>query len=221
MSINLALLPSSKEDTMIITRVLILLASWFGRCPSKRTKNVRERYLLPYEWANVKPILDRKPIKIKTYFYLLLFEGSRMSELRYMQWRHVDLTAGIWYKPITKNGKAQTLALSQWSCVFLNRMPRVGAYVFHGERPDLPWSRTAVQYHWRKIRKAAGCPDVTIRDYRRTLGTWMINHEEDLRIIQTIMNHTDIRTTAKVYTVVNLPTQRAALDRQAERVMGK
>lgn len=138
-----------------------------------------------------------------------------------MEWDRIDLTGGIWYKPMTKNGKAQTLAMSPAACELLARLPRNGQFVFPGEHPNLPWSRTAVHWHWRKIKRLASLTDVQIRDIRRTLGTWMTMERENTRTIQTIFNHSDIRTTARIYSVVDLNVQRAALTRHADRVMAR
>lgn len=190
---------------------------WMRRAP-KRVRRARERFLLPKEWTAIKAVLDQQALKIRIYFYLLLLEGSRMSELRLMQWQHIDLIAGLWFKPITKSKKAQTLPLSQPACALLNSLPRTGSYVFPGESLAVPWSKTAVEYHWRKIRWVAGCPDVQIRDLRRTLGSWMTIHGENLIIIKDILHHTDVRTT-QIYAKSNHGAQYGALTRHAERVL--
>ena len=185
----------------------------------KRVRHARERFLLPKEWTAIKQVLDQRAPKIRIYFYLLLLEGSRMSELRYMRWEHVDLDAWLWFKPITKTKRAQTLPLSHPACQLLNSLPRTGSYVFPGEHGHVPWSATAVEYHWRKIRWLAGCPDVQIRDLRRTLGSWMTIHGENLIIIKDILHHTDIKTT-QVYAKSSHGAQFEALRRHSERIMG-
>ena len=106
----------------MITHLFEPLITWLRRFMSlgarvpQPLKHGRERYLLPQEWAQIKLCLDRACPKVRIYFYLLLLEGSRMSELRYVEWRHLDLQAGLWYKPITKTKRAQTLALSVQAC---------------------------------------------------------------------------------------------------------
>lgn len=184
----------------------------------KPVRRGRERYLLPAEWSRVKALFDQACPKVRIYFYILILEGPRMSEARYMQWSHIDLHAGLWYKPTTKNGKAQTLALSHQACELLNTLPRIGAYVFPGERPDLPWSKTAVAYHWYKIRKAAGCPDVQIRDLRRTCASWLAMDGASTVTIQNVLNHSSLAVT-QVYARLDQSAVRAALNRHAARLL--
>jgi len=181
-------------------------------------RHTRERYLLPKEWARVKALLDRKPPKVRVYFYVLILEGPRMSEARLMEWAHVDLQAGLWYKPITKTRKAQTLALSHQACYLLETLPRTSRYVFPGESEHVPWSPTAVLYHWYKIRAAAGCPDVQIRDLRRTCASWLAMQGESTLIIQNVLNHSSLAVT-QVYARLDQRSVRQALDRHGARLM--
>ena len=204
---------------MTLTHMLAFFLAPFASCAHKPVKSERSRYLLPHEWSKIKAVLDHHPLKVRVYFYILLLEGSRMSEARHMQWGHLDLKDGFWYKPITKTKRAQTIALSQQACLLLGALPRRGSYVFHGERPDLPWSQTAVEYHWRKIRREAGCPDVQIRDLRRTCASWMAMRGESTLVIQQILNHQSLAVT-QVYARLNNESVRAALTRHAERVFG-
>jgi len=166
----------------------------------------------------VKAILDQKSLKVRVYFYLLLLEGPRMSEARFMEWAHVDLQAGLWFKPITKTRRAQTLALSQQACLLLDTLPRVGPYTFPGETPAVPWSPTAVLYHWYRIRAEAGCPDVQIRDLRRTCASWLAMQGESTVTIQNVLNHSSLAVT-QVYARLDQRSVRGALDRHGERVL--
>jgi len=186
--------------------------------PTKRKRaHARERFLLPQEWQILRPILARHPLKISVYFSILLLEGSRPSEARLMQRVHVDLVQGLWHKTITKNGRRQLLALSPTSCTLLASLPNAGPYFFPGDTPQVPWSRTAVRYHWRKIRKEAHLENVQIRDLRRTCATWMVSGGENLMVIKEILHHSSVSTT-QIYAKADQTTVRAALTRHAERV---
>ena len=197
----------------------LAFCSSFFHSTVRPEKRARERYMLPEEWHRIKAILDQSTPKVRVYFYILLLEGPRMSEARYMEWSHVDLDGGIWRKPVTKTGRSHTIALSQWACQLIDELPRRGRFVFHGESPDLPWSRTAVLWHWRKIRKACGCEDLRIHDLRRTCASWMAQHGENLFTIQKVLNHSSLAVTS-VYARLDQKAVRAALNRHAERVVG-
>ncbi len=185
-----------------------LLAWCWPTPPPKRQP--RERFLLPHEWARLRPILLTQPDKMRVYFSLLLLEGPRMSEAREMQRTHVDLIQGIWHKPTTKNGRRQILALSQATCALLSALPNDGLYFFPGESPTRPWSRTAVEVRWRKIRHEASLDDVQIRDLRRTCATMMVSSGENLMIIKEILHHSSVSTT-QIYAKADQTTVRAAL----------
>ena len=185
--------------------------------PPKR-RHPRERFLLPKEWHALRHVLDAQPDKVRIYFYLLLLEGPRMSEAREMQVCHLDLEAKLWYKPKTKNGHSQVLPLSPQSCQFLAQLPAIGRYVFPGATPNVPWSRTAVEYWWRKIRRQADLLDVQIRDLRRTCASWMTMHGENLKVIQTLLDHRSLQTT-QIYARLDQGTMRVALSKHAERLL--
>ncbi len=190
--------------------ILLARPRWVKRIP-------RERFLLPHEWEALRPLLNRQPDRDRVYFSLLLLEGPRRDEARLMQRAHVDLTAGIWHKPTTKNGRRQILALSPTSCRLLSMLPNVGPYFFVGENVDRPWSGTSVEHAWRRIRKAAGCTDVQIRDLRRTCATWMVAGGENLMVIKEVLHHSSVSTT-QIYARADQTTVRAALGRHADRV---
>ena len=196
------------------TCVDILLAR-----PRWRKRQPRERFLLPHEWTALRPILAGQPDKVRVYFSLLLLEGPRRDEARLMQRAHVDLAQGLWHKPTTKNGRRQILALSPTTCALLASLPNVGPYYFVGESPLVPWSVTAVEYWWRKIRLEAGCADVQIRDLRRTCATWLSMHQENLVTIKDILHHSSLSTT-QIYARADQAATRAALTRHAERIFG-
>lgn len=185
--------------------------------PRRKRARARERFLLPQEWDRLRPILSRHPRKIEVYVSFLLLEGPRMSEARKMQRAHVDLVQGFWHKTITKNGRRQLLALSPMSCQLLASLPNTGPYFFPGDTPDVPWSRTAVRYWWKKIRREAGIQDVQIRDLRRTCATWLSMNQENLVTIKDILHHSSLNTT-QIYARADQASTRAALTRHAERM---
>ena len=192
--------------------------------PSRPHKRTRERFLLPDEWRRIRTILATCPIKVRVYFTVLTLTGCRRGELLTMEWTHLDLEFGIWHKPKTKNGRRHTLALTSSACTLLGQIQKTGRYVFTGDpdhtgtKADHPWSPTAAGFWWRKIRKAAGLPDVWIHDLRRTCASWMAIHGENTVTIQQVLNHSDLRVT-QVYARLDQTSVRAALTRHAERVL--
>lgn len=190
----------------------------------RRKRLPRERFILPKEWDRFRPIIQSNPDLVRIYFSLLFLLGPRKSELRTARWVEIDLDAGIWHKMKTKNGRRQIIPLPLAAVDLLRQLPHTGPYLFSG-RIDKggsltqPWSRTAVTHQWRKIRWEAGCPDVQIRDIRRTAATWMVQGGENLMVIKEILNHSSVAIT-QIYARADSATQAAALGRHAKRVLG-
>lgn len=217
--------PPENHDT--IRRAIGAVLSQAGRplltgsSPRRKARrNIRERYVLPEEWNRLRAVLEMEPPKVKVFFSLLLLEGPRPGELERVAWTHLDLEAGLWFKPKTKNGRSHTIALSAKSIELLRELPRDGTYVFHADptinraRPEQPWSRTAVEYHWRKIRKLAGIPDVQIRDLRRTCASYLAMQGHSTLTIQRVLNHSGLRL-INVYAKLDQTAVREALSRHA------
>jgi integrase len=185
--------------------------------PTKRI--ARERFVLPHEWASLRPVIESKPPKVHAYFTFLFLTGCRRDEARTMTWTEVDLDEQLWHKQRGKNGRRQVLPLSPQACALLRDLPRLGPYVFPGATPDVAWSPTAVKYWWRKIRFESGCPDVRIHDLRRSTASWMTMHGENLKMVQQMLGHTSLSTT-QIYARVDISSLRQAVNRLSNRILG-
>lgn len=186
-------------------------------------RRARDRFLLPAEWLRLRAVLDRQPLAIRVYFLLLLLTGCRPGEARLMRWEHLDLDAALWYKPRTKTGRGQHLALSPQAVALLRSLDPTGLWVFRGDRrngrtqPDQPWSRTAIQHAWRRIRGAAGLADVQLRDLRRTCASWLAMGGANTVTIQQVLNHASLQVT-QVYARLDQRTVRDGLTVLAQRL---
>lgn len=214
------ILANGQEGTMDLIKRL-----WQAFFPPEPTliagyRRARERFLLPNEWATVNEALKKKPIKVKVYFQLLFLLGCRRDELRTCVWAHIDLEEGIWQKFKTKNKKRHVLPLSPEAVALFRELPQNGPYVFPGEGPTQPWSRTAVKYWWRKIQFESGCHDVQIRDLRRSTASWMTMDGANLKVVQSMLDHSSL-TTTQIYARLDLKSLREALNRHAQRIFGR
>lgn len=80
-------------------------------------KNMRERWLTEVEITEIAQKLPSAGLLKSTELavWIALSTCCRIGELMTARWEHVDLEAGTWYIPDTKNGKAHTVYLSQFS----------------------------------------------------------------------------------------------------------
>lgn len=189
-------------------------------------RRARERFLLPTEWNEIRAHLASDPPKVRIFFTLLFLLGCRRDELRTVSWAHLDLDAAIWTKMKTKNGKRHLLPLSSEAVALfreLQCLPNVGPYCFTGDAANgatldtQPWSRSAVKYWWRKIRNETACPDVQIRDLRRSTASWMTMNGENIKVVQSMLDHSSLSTT-QIYARLDIGSLRAALNRHAQRI---
>jgi integrase len=64
-----------------------------------------------------------------------------------------------------------------------------------GERH--PITKNGLNTRWRRIRAAAGLTDFRFHDFRHNLATKLLRDTGNLKLVQKVLNHTDIKTTAR------------------------
>lgn len=199
-----------------------------GKNPASRVrkfpKHSRQRFVQENEMPYLLASIHEAPLRTQGYFLTLLLTGCRRDEARLMQWKHVDLEAGLWHKPMTKTGIPHTVPLPARLLDLYKCFPRVNEWVFpsspNNNNNNTPgqWSVTSVETAWRKIRARVGLNDVRIHDLRRTTASWLAIDNTNLPIIQKVLNHSSM-TSTQVYARLAIAPVRQALDQQAERIL--
>lgn len=87
-----------------------------------------------------------------------------------------------------------------------------GDYVF-ARTDGQPIYGEYVTWQWHNLRSRLGLPAVSFHDLRHTAASLMLAMGVDLRVIQTTLGHSAIRTTAETYTHVLPALQRDAANR--------
>ncbi|HEU0068474.1 MAG TPA: tyrosine-type recombinase/integrase [Nitrospiraceae bacterium] len=75
-----------------------------------------------------------------------------------------------------------------------------------------------VNSRWQRIRTAAGLPDVTIHDLRRTCASWLACHGDNLAIIGNVLNHSTLAHTA-IYARLNISPVTRALEEYSAQIL--
>jgi len=145
---------------------------------------------------------------IRDFGRLLLLTGARKSELCRMRWDCLDLDAGRWLIPDSKNGEGRTVALGDLEIRILRERRTGGEWVFAS--PDGKMHLKDPKKAWDTARRNAGVPGFTIHDARRQLGTMLARSGADLKVIQKALGHKDLKTTLKHYRVASEDDQRRA-----------
>ncbi|MCQ1549842.1 MAG: tyrosine-type recombinase/integrase [Candidatus Accumulibacter phosphatis] len=179
----------------------------------------RDRFLQPDELPRFFAALAEEPsIAMRDFILLALLTGARRANVCAMHWREIDLTAGNWRLPVTKNGTPQTVTLCPEAVEILKARQEAtaGGFVFPG---------TGATGHMVEPKKAvirimerAGIPygrndpnGVTLHDLRRTLGSWQARTGASLAIIGKSLNHKSQQATA-IYARLDLDPVRASVN---------
>jgi integrase len=167
----------------------------------KYAERPRERFLRPNELARLGDALaaaDADPANVYQLaaVRLLIFTGARLTEILTLRWEWIDLDNGIVRLPDSKTG-AKTIHLSAPARAVLDGLPRVsdnphiivggktGAHLVNLEKP------------WRRIRMAAGLPDVRLHDLRHSFASVGAGAGMGLPLIGKLLGHTQAQTTAR------------------------
>lgn len=185
----------------------------------------RERFLTPAELERVNNELAAESHPYwRAYFSATLMLGTRKNELLGAKWGDIDLEARTLRLPVTKNGKSHLLPIPEAVLRMLQELPSFAARD-KGEGWIFPSTLAGVGHladpskAWQRIRERAGCPDVTIHDLRRSLGSWLASEGHSLLLIGRALGHQSSAST-QIYARLALAPLREALERNASLMLG-
>jgi integrase len=189
----------------------------------------RVRILQLHEFARFFRALDEEQEKdIKDFVMLSLLTGARKSNVLAMRWSDIDRKAALWTIPSTdtKNSRAHAIPLTDSELEILERRwnhqqreAQSSIFVFPGD------GRTGhlvePKRAWRTLLKRAQIEDLHLHDLRRSMASWMANAGANVALIQSALNHKDIKTTLSVYTHTVKDAERTARQKAHELMLGQ
>lgn len=211
------------------------------RLPSLAPVNERDRVLSDDEIKILWSAFDRMAEPLRSFFKILLLTGQRRGEVATMQWKHVDIDAGLWTIPreLVKADRVQEVPLSPFAVEILSAMDKRGDYVFttrpNGDKAISGFSKAKARVHTKAAEvveenaKASGeeprpITDWRLHDLRRTCGTGMARHGIESATISRVLNHAEGGVT-KIYNRYSyLSEKRHALDMwsgHVEKLIGR
>lgn len=193
-----------------------------GKSVIKRyTVKSRERYLLPHEAARLLEHAATECDPWNDFWKLLVLTGVRVSSLREMRWKHLDLRddgGAIWAIPTTKNGDPQIVPLEPLAVELLRARfdkapkapPAEGRKKPQAAQPASEWvfpmkrddTRCIcdVDHAFDRARAAIGLNDdddkIRIHDLRRTAGSWSTQQGVSLQNVGKLLGHRSQNSTA-------------------------
>jgi integrase len=161
------------------------------------TVRVRDRHLSTDELRSLLTALSTSGRPYADAMRFMLLTMARREEVGSATWRHVDLDAGTWTIPETKNGEPHTVPLSRQAIDLLRSLaPAVAA-----ANPDALVFSTATGGrlgNWDRetkiIQEASGTKGWTRHDLRRTGATMLGKMGELPDIIEAALNHVAIHS---------------------------
>lgn len=122
--------------------------------------------------------------------------GMRRANLFALEWHHIDLRGKSISLHKTKGAKPIIIRISQPVAEALTMVQRAacaGGVIPSGAVFNLTnWRRK-----WRRVRDAAGCPDLHWHDLRHTFATYAKKGGADLLALKEAMAHSSIQSTMR------------------------
>ena len=177
-----------------------------------------------------------------------LATGMRQGELLALRWQDVDLKLGelqvrrsvryrgrrglLESKPKTESGVRRVAlpgfvveVLKQHRASQLETRLHAGASWVERDlvfcRPDGNFIKApTLRYQFFRLLEKAGLPRMRFHDLRHTAATLLLSMGVDMKVIQSILGHSDITTTANIYTRVLPSIQQKAMEKM-DRLLGR
>ncbi|MDP6561071.1 MAG: site-specific integrase, partial [Candidatus Binatia bacterium] len=112
------------------------------------------------------------------------------------KWEDVDLGSGMIHILKSKSGKSREIPMSDHLRADLSRFPRrLGSeYVFPGKTGE---PLKVIKRSWQRAVKKAEIEGATFHTLRHTAASYLVMGGVDLRTVQEILGHADIRITMR------------------------
>ena len=179
----------------------------------------RDRFITAQELPRLAEAIDNEEnLYARNAIWLYLLTGLRKSELLQARWSDIDWEAEEITIPATKNGRPHYLPLSSAAMALLRQLPRQheNPHLFPGREQGK--GLVNIDKAWRRIRTAAGVPNVRLHDLRRTVGSWLAQSGNSLHLIGRVLNHRTPSTT-QIYARFGNDHVRDALESLGQNIM--
>lgn len=107
----------------------------------------------------------------------VILTACRSGDMRNAPWREFDLSGKVWTIPATRQLKSRRqhrVPLSGPAVALLDRLPRLSAYVFPGQRDGQPFSDMAMNMLLRRM----GVTEYHTHGFRSTFKDWTIEQTD-------------------------------------------
>jgi integrase len=189
-------------------------------------EEARVRILQMHEFKKFFEALEDEQDDIRDFIMISLLTGARKSNVLSMRWADIDRKGGMWVIPgtETKNRQVHSIPLTaseleilerRWQERKKNELRNEFVFPGTGSTGHLVEPKRA----WKSLLKRAGIEDLHLHDLRRSMASWMANAGANVALIQSALNHKDIKTTLAVYTHTVKDAERSAREKAHELML--
>ena len=144
--------------------------------------------------------LEKNP-KHRLLLMLVYSSGLRVSEVVTLKREHIDLSRKVIYIRLGKGRKDRSTILSDKAAAYIEEyctFYNIEKWLFPGQQPTRPLTIRSAQHIFDKaVRRAGILKKITIHGLRHTFATHLLESGTDIRYIQTLLGHANIRTTER------------------------
>lgn len=183
--------------------------NWDCRIPdfkilSFRLKEPKENIKYFRDWNEIQQLLAASAPHIRPIILTALYTGLRRGRILSLKWEQIDWDNNqIIY--MGKDGNPHSVPMVKPLRETLQQLPRINEYVFtYGGHRILD-----IKSAWRAAFERAKIPYRNFHTLRHTTATWLLRQTGNLRIVQTVLGHSNISITTKYAHLVNNESQTA------------
>jgi len=214
-----------------VNKVLKYIKAMFNRAldwnyltinPAQRVKLIKvPKSNLPHclTIKEIKELLEKCPPWFYPIIYTFLSTGMRRNELIHLRWCDIDLRNHLIHINNqdtfhTKSFLPRTIGLKQklyeiFQNILSNNNEKFkrenenseDQLVFISSEEGLAYTSSVLQKTWMKVRKELGV-NYRLHDFRHTFCSYLILRGVDIKTVQMLMGHSDVRTTMQIYSHV-------------------
>jgi site-specific recombinase XerD len=149
----------------------------------------------------IKILSMEKNPKHRLLLMLIYSSGLRVSEVVSLKREHIDLSRKVIYIKLGKGRKDRSTLLSEKAIRFIEEYYNfydIEKWLFPGQPADHHLSiRSAQNIFEKAVRHAGILKNISIHGLRHTFATHLLENGTDIRYIQTLLGHANLRTTER------------------------
>ena len=205
----LAILETDKEYSASSMNLAISAIKFFYKNVIK--KDVINAKLRPRQDRRLPVVLSKEEISIifsmeknpkhRLLLMLVYSSGLRVSEVVALKKEHIDISRGVIYIRLGKGRKDRCTVLSQKAACFITEycsFNEIKTWLFPGQpAPHHLTIRSAQKIFNNAVRRAKINKEISIHSLRHTFATHLLESGTDIRYIQALLGHSNIRTTER------------------------